>query len=384
MAARIARRATKGSIQITFAGLPALSFQGEALGPDARVDIQSPRMLWRLWLGGVLGFSEAYMAGECDTPDLKRLMQWALANEGPLVSAMKGGLTNHIATLIHRLRPNTRIGSRRNIRRHYDLSNEFYRAWLDPTMTYSSALFEGDFDRSLEHAQQAKYERIAEMAGIEPHHHVLEIGCGWGGFAIWAAQAIGCRITAITISEAQYQEAGNRVAAAGLDDRIVVRLIDYRDIDGRYDRIVSIEMMEAVGEQYWSTYGAALRERLNAAGRAVLQVITIDKSHFETYRRRADFIQAHVFPGGMLPSPERIEQELSDAGLRAGEVHRFGVDYAETLRRWRSAFDRAWPEIKSSSFDERLRRMWDYYLVYCEVGFEIGRIDVGLYAFDMP
>ena len=253
------------------------------------------------------------------------------------------------------------------------------------TSEYDQIPYEGSCIPTASPERLAMLARLAGFAapGLDSPR-VLEIGCGWGGFAIWAAQVIGCRITAITISEAQYQEAGNRVAAAGLDDRIDVRLIDYRDIDGRYDRIVSIEMMEAVGEQYWSTYGAALRERLNAAGRAVLQVITIDKSHFETYRRRADFIQTHVFPGGMLPSPERIEQELSDAGLRAGEVHRFGLDYAETLRRWRSAFGGVWPAIKSPSFDERLRRMWDYYLVYCEVGFEIGRIDVGLYAFDMP
>ncbi|MBC6441488.1 MAG: class I SAM-dependent methyltransferase [Rhodospirillales bacterium] len=378
----MARRAAYGSIHLSLPGMAGVTIQHRLPGPAAELEVRSPRLLWRIRRRGVVGFAESYMAGECNTPDLRAVMEWAIVNEASLVPVLKGGFSNRLSTLGHRLRPNTRSGSRRNIRRHYDLSNAFYGAWLDPTMTYSSALFEGDFSRPLEDAQNAKYARIAEMAEIEPHHHVLEVGCGWGGFAIRSASTIGCRVTAITISRAQYDATCAHVSAAGLDDRIDVRLVDYRDIDGQFDRIVSIEMMEAVGERFWPVYARALHDRLTPGGRAVLQVITIHEDMFETYRRRADFIQTYIFPGGMLPTPSRIEAAGRDVGLDCTAIHSFGADYAETLRRWRHAFEEAWPSIESASFDERFRRMWLYYLTYCEVGFDTGRINVGLFALD--
>ena len=214
--------------------------------------------------------------------------------------------------------------------------------------------------------------------------HVLEIGSGWGGFAQWAAREIGCRITAVTISQAQYRYAEKSINEAGLADRVALQLTDYRDITGTYDKIVSIEMIEAVGERYWPVFGAVVRERLRPGGRAVVQAITIDEDEFEAYRKRADFIQVHIFPGGMLPTVATIDRIAAESGLHSGRRVMFGRDYAETLRRWRRAFEDSWQEIEGLGFDERFRRMWRYYLVYCEAGFDTGHIDVGLFALDRP
>jgi cyclopropane-fatty-acyl-phospholipid synthase len=379
---RMASKADYGSLTLVFPNGAEAHCQGRYSGPRAAITINSWRLLWRIWSRGDLGFAEAYMAGDCDTPDLRELMAWALANEARFSKMMDGGFAAFSASLVHRLRPNTRSGSRRNIRRHYDLSNTFYETWLDASMTYSSAWFGGDLSHSLEAAQNAKYARIAEMAGITSEHHVLEIGCGWGGFCAWAAREIGCHVTAVTISSAQHGYAQDRIRAEGLDHLVDIRLMDYRDIADDYDVIVSIEMIEAVGEKFWPVYANVLQQRLRPGGRAVLQAITINADSFEGYRNRADFIQAHVFPGGMLPTNARLDDMALKAGLKPAGRLMFGGDYAETLRRWRLAFEAAWPAIEKLDFDERFRRMWRYYLVYCEAGFDVGRIDVGLFAMD--
>ena len=276
-----------------------------------------------------------------------------------------------IDAIRHAFSSNTRKGSRRNIVAHYDLGNDFYAQWLDRGMTYSSALFTAP-DQTLEAAQHAKYAALADAADIRPGQSVLEIGCGWGGFAEYLAGERGVRVTAITLSPSQKAFAERRITEAGLDDRVSIQLIDYRDVQGTFDRVVSVEMFEAVGEAYWPTFFETVRARLAPGGRAGLQIITIRDDLLATYRRRPDFIQMYVFPGGMLPSEPRLARAIGVAGLEGDVVRRFGADYAETLRRWRIAFDTGSPAGK----DERFRNLWRYYLAYCEAGFRSGRTDV--------
>ncbi len=373
---RLAERAQCGRLDLTLPDGRRLTVEGAAPGPAAELQINRPRFLWSVLTGGDEGFADAYLRGDCDSPDLTAVLLWALANEAklaerikthPLVRAMQRGA--------HLLRDNTRRGAKRNIHQHYDLGNAFYEKWLDPSMTYSSALFAAPTE-SLEAAQSNKYRAIAERAALAPDQNLLEVGCGWGGFATYAAGEIGCKVTALTISDSQYEFASQRIQAEGLGERVEVRRQDYRDVDGRFDRIVSIEMFEAVGERYWPLFFETLRDRLTDSGRAALQVITISDSVWEQYRRGADFIQRYVFPGGMLPAPSVLAGQVEAAGLKLGNLQAFGPDYAETLKRWRDRFEAAWPEIAPLGFDERFRRLWRYYLCYCEAGFLTGRIDV--------
>jgi cyclopropane-fatty-acyl-phospholipid synthase len=373
----LARRLRCGRLDLTFPDGREIVTDGAQPGPHARLTIRNARFARKLLFGGALGFAEAYLDGDCETDDLVSVFELAAANEhAALGSTLRGGgATKVAARLLHRLRPNSRRGARRNIAAHYDLGNAFYALWLDRSMTYSAAVFEHPA-QALEDAQQAKYRRMAEMAEIGPEHHVLEIGCGWGGFAEYAAGQIGCRVTAITISAAQHAYAADRIRQAGLDHRVDVRLVDYRDVAGTFDRIVSIEMIEAVGERWWPTYFERLRELLSAGGRAALQAITIDETCWDSYRRSVDYIQRYIFPGGMLPAPSILHQKVREAGLTSVAERSHALDYAETLRRWRAAFEEAWPRIAAEGFDERFRRMWRYYLAYCEAGFRAGRIDL--------
>lgn len=330
----------------------------------------------RLILGGDLAFAEAYMDGDWDSPDLPAFLELALRNEHAVaVTGMGQRWLKTWHRCRHRLRANTRRGSRRNIASHYDLSNDFYAAWLDPSMTYSSALYTAP-EQTLSEAQDAKYRALAAMLGLAPEQRLLEIGCGWGAFAMLAARDYGCQVTAVTLSQAQAHHARTKVAEAGLQDRIEIRLQDYRDIDGTYDRIASIEMIEAVGEAYWPQYFRVLRQRLADGGCAALQAITIDDARFESYRRGADFIQAYIFPGGMLPSPSALRLHSAAAGLSITGSRAFGGCYARTVAEWRAAFRRAAHDIAQMGFGERFRRMWDYYLAYCQAGFAVGSIDV--------
>jgi cyclopropane-fatty-acyl-phospholipid synthase len=281
----------------------------------------------------------------------------------------------------HFLNRNTQYRARRNIHAHYDLGNRFYSAWLDRTMTYSSAIFSAG-DNDLASAQERKYRAIIEAADIRPGHHVLEIGCGWGGFAAFAAREIGCRVTGLTISRQQFAYATRRVAEAGLADRVEIKLLDYRDERGSYDRIVSIEMFEAVGEAYWPAYFRQLRDRLTASGRAALQVITIRDESFDWYRREIDFIRHYIFPGGMLPSLTVMRNLGERFHIPLSTEHAFGLDYVATLGQWRDRFRAAWPSLVPLGFDDRFRRMWEYYLAYCEAGFRTGNIDVRQMVFE--
>ena len=342
---------------------------------EASLEVKRWRFFRRVLVDGDLGFAEAYVEGDCESPDLAALIALLAENEAALGTMAKANILHHLSLkLLHGLRRNSRAGSRRNIHAHYDLGNRFYSLWLDPTMSYSSALYAGEA-RSLEAAQTAKYERVLAQLGARQGESILEIGCGWGGFAEVAARR-GLRVTAITISREQLAYARERLERAGLADRVELQFRDYRDITGQYDHIVSIEMVEAVGERYWPDYFAALKRHLAPGGSALVQAIVIADPYFEGYRRRPDFIQRHIFPGGMLLSPQRIAEQCRKAGLRIAELYGFGMDYAHTLEAWLRRFDAAAADVGRLGFDERFRRMWRYYLAYCAAGFATGRTDV--------
>ena len=355
-----------------------LEGQGHLPGPDAVLHLHNTRLLRAALLHGETGFYESYIAGAWSSPDLTALLTLAVLNNTDAAPAGLFALPGRLLDrLRHATRANTRGGARRNIMAHYDLGNDFYAAWLDPTMLYSSGLYIGA-DDTLEAAQARKLALIAEWLDAPRGGAVLEIGCGWGALARHLGAA-GALVTGLTISPAQLAHAQNMLAEAGLGTQVQLALRDYRDEAGSYDRIVSVEMLEAVGEAYWPVYFWAVRERLKPGGRAVLQVITMDESRYAAYRRTPDFIQRHIFPGGMLPTKTAIAEQARAAGLAPGRVQHFGASYARTLADWRTRFLAAWPRIEAMGFDARFRRLWTYYLSYCEAGFASGRVDVGLY-----
>jgi cyclopropane-fatty-acyl-phospholipid synthase len=366
----------QGSLRLVLPDGSVRLLRGELPGQEAELHVASPRLALRTLLGGSVGFAESYLAGEWDSPDLVALLELFDRNTEAFGRGYYGsGALTLLRRLRHALRTNSRLGARRNIKAHYDLGNAFFAAWLDPTMLYSAALFE-DGEEDLERAQLAKCRHLARMIELRPGQRLLEIGSGWGGFAILAAREHGCRVTSLTISPAQAELARRRVQEAGLAERVEIRLEDYRDTRGSFDRIASIEMFEAVGEAYWPVFFDRLRARLAPGGIAGLQVITIAESWFERYRANPDFIQTHVFPGGMLPSPGALAEQYRRAGLRPTALRCFGADYARTLRLWRQRFEAAWSELRGQGLDERFRRLWRYYLAYCETGFRTGSIDV--------
>lgn len=381
---KIASRFRVGSLDVRLPEGRVLRFKGEEPGPHGVIVIHEPVFVRRLVIGGDLGFAEGYMRGEWDSPDLARLLLLLAANHRRGTKLTPGRSAIRIwQRLRHFLNRNSRAGARRNIHAHYDLGNAFYETWLDRSMTYSSAVF-APGDNDLESSQRRKYERLARATGVGPGDHVLEIGCGWGGFAEYAATEIGCKVTGLTISQEQHDYAVERIRRAGLEDRVSIVMRDYRDERGVYDRVVSIEMFEAVGEAYWRTFFQTLRDRLRAGGRAGLQLITIREEAFEGYRREIDFIRRYVFPGGMLPPPSALDALGRDTGLDVASDEGYAADYARTLAMWRDRFDAAWPKIATMGFDERFRKLWRYYLTYCEVGFETKNIDVRQIVYAKP
>ncbi len=300
----------------------------------------------------------------------------------PVYATARGSMIVRLAIrLRHLMRGNTRRGSRRNIMAHYDLGNDFYALWLDPAMQYSSAIWSAD-TADLEAAQAAKLDRIVDWLALRGGERVLEVGCGWGALATRLAEEKGAQVTALTLSPAQLDYARARAASSESGARIDFRLQDYRDVEGRFDRIVSIEMIEAVGEARWPLYFRKLAESLASSGRIVLQAISLDESLADGYRRNPDFIQTHIFPGGCLPTKSALEAQIERAGLRLARRETFGASYARTLAEWRRRFHARWPEAERLGFDARFRRLWDYYLAYCEAGFAEGTIDVGLMAIE--
>jgi cyclopropane-fatty-acyl-phospholipid synthase len=358
-------------------------FRGAAHGPEAVLVLHRWRTLHRLLLQGDVSFAETFMDGDWSSPNPTALLELAARNAAPLSPAIDGTPVARLMNrILHRLQANTLSGSRRNIRHHYDLGNAFYALWLDAGMSYSSGIYHSP-DLSLEEAQEAKHARIMALLEHEPHHKVLEIGCGWGGLATRLGET-GCTVTGLTLSPAQLAYAREVVEARGLRAQVDLRLQDYRLSSGSYDRVASIETLEAVGEAFWPRYFEILRERLRPGGLAVLQVITIDDSRFATYRRSPDFIQRYIFPGGMLPPPAALRHHITAAGLVLRQVETFGDSYAQTLVAWRQRFSESWSQIAAMGFSERFRRKWDYYLCYCEAGFRAGAIDVGLWQIARP
>lgn len=353
---------------------------GREAGPEATVVLHRWRAIVRLVTGGDIGFAESYMDGDWTSPDLTAVIRLAARNSGGLQQAIQGSWPVRLANrLRHGFNANSRRGSRRNIEAHYDLGNDFYSLWLDDSMLYSSAIWSHETP-DLAAAQQNKLETIRSALGLRGGESVLEIGCGWGALAASLARDDASLVTGLTLSPSQLAWARSTVAEYG--DAVDLRIQDYRDVAGQFDRIVSIEMFEAVGEAYWPAYFAALERCLKPDGRAVLQIITIAEDRFDGYRRDTDFIQKHVFPGGFLPTKSAIQAEGAKAGLVITATHVFGHSYALTLAAWRRRFMECWPSIAALGFDDRFRRKWDYYFCYCEAGFLEGWIDVGLYTLE--
>ncbi|MEP0707240.1 MAG: cyclopropane-fatty-acyl-phospholipid synthase family protein [Parvibaculum sp.] len=376
MAFRALLNIRRGSLLIVLPDGRRLRFSGSEPGENAEMIIRDFGLTRRFVANGDLGAAEAFLDGMWDSPNVTAFLQFFLRNGEALQDKLRGiPGARFVSRLGHMLRRNSKRGSKRNIEYHYDLGNSFYRRWLDPTMTYSSARFEHP-GQDLSEAQINKYRSLAERIDLKPEHHLLEIGSGWGGFAEYAASEIGCRVTGITISKEQLAFARERMERKQLSHKVDIRYQDYRDVDEKFDRIASIEMFEAVGEEYWPDYFGKIRQCLKPGGKAGLQIITIADRSFASYRKRADFIQRYIFPGGMLPSPTVLRQQVAQAGLTWAGNLEFGLDYAETLKLWRERFRAAWPDISAQGFDERFRRMWEYYLSYCEAGFRAGNIDV--------
>jgi cyclopropane-fatty-acyl-phospholipid synthase len=379
---RWTQRIDHGELDVSWPDGTASRHTGRLAGPNAKIRINNPRFVRRVAFGGALGLADSYVDGDWDSPDLTAVFKLAIDNEAALSTKLsQSPFLTALGRLRHRLQTNTVTGSRRNIAAHYDLGNDFYALWLDDTMTYSAGLF-ADARTSLADAQNAKYARIAKIAGLQRGDHVLEIGCGWGGFALYAARHFDCRVTAITLSKAQAEWACRAITDAGLADKIEVRLQDYRHVSGTFDRIVSIEMFEAVGQAYWPDYFSTLRAYLRPGGGAAVQVITIDDARFERYRRQPDFIQLRVFPGGMLPSPSAFSAAAVAGRLAVTDAFDSGLSYAQTLRHWRNSFEAAWPSLEKQGFDEAFRRLWRYYLCYSEAGFDAHTISVAHYRLD--
>jgi cyclopropane-fatty-acyl-phospholipid synthase len=340
---------------------------------DERVHlmVHDSRFYRRVALGGSLGAAESYIRGEWSTPDLTALLRLFVRNM-PAADEMEGGLarvTAPLARLWHRLRSNSRVGSRKNIHAHYDLGNDFFDLFLDETMTYSCGIFESP-EATMVEASRTKLDRICRKLDLRPDDHVLEIGTGWGSFAIHAAQHYGCRVTTTTISREQWELAGRRIREAGLEHRIDLKLQDYRDLEGTYDMLVSIEMIEAVGHEYLGSFFRRCSDLLKPHGRMVLQAITMPDQRYDQYRRSVDFIQRYVFPGSCVPSVAAMLKANAQASdLKLTHLEDFGVHYATTLRRWRDAFFERIDDVRAQGYPESFIRLWEYYLCYCEAGF---------------
>ncbi len=377
-------RLQRGSLSLTLPNGNTHLLQGSQSGAHAQLRVHDWRVFRALLSGGGVRFAEDYRDGLWDTEQLTQLLLFAQQNRQALQGAVEGNpLFRAFYRLRHQLRANTRRGSRKNIHAHYDLGNDFYSLWLDSTMTYSSAWFGGDYQRPLAQAQAAKYQRILEQLDARPGQHILEIGCGWGGFAEHAARA-GMRVTGITLSPAQLRFAQARMERQQLSELVSLQLCDYRDLQGEFDHIVSIEMVEAVGERWWPRYFNTLRQHLRPGGRAVVQSITIAGDGFEHYRRNSDFIQQYIFPGGMLPTDQHLVQLAEQQGLAVRDQAHFGEDYAHTLKLWHEHFLQHSAQLNEMGYDPRFQRLWAFYLSYCEAGFLSRHCDVLQLTYELP
>jgi cyclopropane-fatty-acyl-phospholipid synthase len=373
----------KGSLELTLPSGQKIVIGGQMPGEKADLKLNNFKVIWSSIARAQLGFFERYMAGDIESRNPTAFFRFYLQNRNGLDSAGKFVFFSSMKDkLWHKKRDNNKQGSQDNIAAHYDLGNSFYKLWLDDTMTYSSAIFNSRTN-SLEAAQRLKYQHVLQVAEVKKGSKVLEIGCGWGGFAEEAAK-MGAQVRGITLSKEQLAYAQSRIENAGLGAKAEFHFEDYRDTQGKFDAIASIEMIEAVGEAHWPTYFKTLYDRLKPGGAAAVQGITILESNFESYRNGVDFIQRYVFPGGMLLTKDIMREQAQKAGLLLEKMECFGKSYAETLRQWRVRFEAAWPTIIPLGFDERFRKLWTLYLCYCEAGFEEGIIDVGIYKIRKP
>jgi cyclopropane-fatty-acyl-phospholipid synthase len=380
---RLLRELRHGTLEIQLPDGNTTRF-GTGEGPRAVIRLRNWNVCAAALKSGDIGFAESYIAGDWTAPDLTTLLELLIANREAIEALLYGSWWGSLLYRVkHLLNRNTRSGSRKNIHAHYDLGNEFYRLWLDDTMSYSSAWFGADRSQPMEQAQQAKVRRALEEAGVTAGARVLEVGCGWGGLAEVAARDFGARITGITLSQEQLTWAQQRMARQQLPADL--RLQDYRDIsDAPFDAVVSIEMFEAVGREYWAGYFDMLKRCLKPGGRACIQSITIRDDLFERYVKSTDFIQQYIFPGGLLPSIAAFHAEAARAGMVVEKTFAFGGDYAETLRRWRERFLRHEPQVRSIGFDDRFLRIWEFYLAYCEAAFATGNTDVVQFTLRRP
>jgi len=381
---KLAGQMQHGSIDLVLPDGRRFYAQGRNPGPSAELHIHNPDVFVRLIREGDLGFCDAYLDGDWSTPNLQAFMDLIHAGNEVIYDGFPGlrfiRLFEQVKFWLQR---NHRSQAKKNISYHYDLGNDFYKLWLDDTMTYSSALFKTG-QESIEKAQVAKYESLINQMGVTQGDHILEIGCGWGGFAEYAAKMRGLRVTGLTISQEQFDFAQQRIAKSGLLHLVDVKLQDYRDETGIYDGIASIEMFEAVGEKYWPVYFNTVRDRLKPGRNATLQIITVSDSRWDVYRRGVDFIQKYIFPGGMLPSPKVLRNNVEKAGLAIVNSVEFGSSYDLTLRRWHMKFSEKWDQVAELGFDERFRRMWNFYLTSCASSFQCGNCDVTQITISRP
>ena len=369
----IGEKISNGKLTITLPNNESLEFFGKG-DLKSNLKLNSYMPILRTITSGHVGFAESYLKGEWTSSDLESLLEIMVTNLPEAFSA-KSKIHLTYNRIIHFFRENTKSRAKKNIQYHYDLGNDFYKLWLDKTMTYSSAIFKNEKE-SLAEAQENKYQLLIDSLDIKPHHKVLEIGCGWGGFAEYAAKKVGCTIKGITISPSQLKFATNRIKELNLDNKVSLELCDYRDLKGKYDRVVSIEMIEAVGEKYWRNYFKKIKDVLKKDGLAGIQVILINNKSYQKYSKSVDFIQKYVFPGGMLPSQEKLNENYVNAGLIEINSHSFGKSYAKTLTIWHKEFLNSLPYIKKLGFDIKLERIFKYYFSYCKAGFNSERIDV--------
>jgi cyclopropane-fatty-acyl-phospholipid synthase len=380
----VARQVRRGRLDIVLPDGRRFRAEGAESGHVAELVVHHPDLFARTVREGDLGFCEAYMDGWWSTPDLMAFLDFIHDDADHIYDGFPGqALVRAYERLRFWLQSNTRRQALRNISYHYDLGNDFYAIWLDETMTYSSALFDRG-QQSLEAAQRRKYEALVDQMGAQPGDHVLEIGCGWGGFAEYAARERGLRVTGLTLSREQLAFAQERMRRLGLEDRVTLKLQDYRDETGVYDGVASIEMFEAVGEKYWPVYFDTLKRCLKPGRNATLQIITIADHRWEIYRASVDFIQKYIFPGGMLPSPSILRREAQRAGLSVLGSIEFGESYSRTLRLWHETFNARWDEVVRHGFDDRFRRMWNFYLASCAAAFHGGNCDVTQITLSRP
>ena len=365
-----------GSLEVLYPSGKKKVFKGKEPGPSAFIQVHNYSFLTYIFKRGSVGFAEAYINGLYSTNNLTNLLMLSHKNEKYFLQIINSNfIYSTFSKFKHFLNKNSKSQSKKNIKYHYDLGNNFYEQWLDKTMTYSSAIFDQQ-NTSLKSAQINKYKKIAESLSLNENSQTLEIGCGWGGFSTYVAKNYNCKVDAITISKEQYDYTAKKIQHEGLNEKVSVLFKDYRDVKTEYSNIASIEMFEAVGKQYWSNYFEIIRNSLSYHGKAALQIITIDETRSRDYQGRPDFIQQYIFPGGMLPTKKQLELNALAVGLKCLEVLSFGKSYAKTLNIWNSQFQKSWIDVAKYGFDDRFKRMWEYYFSYCETGFLSSSTDV--------